>query len=194
MIRRDQWPHVSPDQPKPAAGLQNDYMLFLSAISTAPGTSTSTPSPTASRPGSTSSGTPARSIRTRSRSRCSRTTSRANQIQTNYYYNATPGAAQRDIKSRRCNCATRWSRWRRTTRPRDPAAFATQYGQMLADRQKAFGAPGHRALASPSTERAEAARRRYFDRSQWLPGAPLPDQASDEEADPCRTLMAATTS
>ena len=37
--------------------------------------------------------------RIRSRSRRSRTISAHNQIDTNYYYNATPGAAQRDIKA-----------------------------------------------------------------------------------------------
>ena len=41
----------------------------------------------------------ARNIRTRSRSRPFKNYIRANQIDTDYYYNSVPGAAQRDIKS-----------------------------------------------------------------------------------------------
>ncbi len=102
----------------------------------------------------------------------------ANQIQTNYYYNATPGAAQRDIvQALQLRDALRGLAQDHATS--DPAAFAAKYSQMLADRQKAFGAQGIAPAASPATERAEAARRRYFDRSQWLPGAPRPDQIAN---------------
>ena len=101
----------------------------------------------------------------------------ANQLQTNYYYNATPGAAQRDIIQalQLRDALVALARDHATT---DPAGFAPKYNQMLADRQKAFGAQGIAPSASPSTERAEAARRRYLDRSKWLPSAdPRPDQA-----------------
>jgi hypothetical protein len=50
---------------------------------------------------------------------------------------------------------------------------------MLADRQKAFGAQGIAPSASPAAERAEAARRRYFDESQWLPVVDLPKTATN---------------
>jgi hypothetical protein len=177
VIRRDQWPHVSPDQPKPAAGLQNDYMLFLSNFN---GTwdqyidafadgiptgldflwYTSTKYPHS---------IPIAAFKDYIA---------ANQLQTNYYYNATPGAAQRDIvQSLQLRDAL--VALAREHAAADPAAFAVTYNQMLADRQKAFGAQGIAPAASPATARAEAARRRYFDRSQWLPGAPRPDQVTN---------------
>ncbi len=177
VIRRDQWPQVSPDQPKPAGGLQNDYMLFLSNFNGtwdqyidafADGiptgldflwyTSTKYPH---SIPIAVFKNYIA-----------------ANQLQTNYYYNATPGAAQRDIiqSLQLRDALVALARDHATT---DPAGFAPKYNQMLADRQKAFGAQGIAPSASPSTERAEAARRRYLDRSKWLPSAdPRPDQAT----------------
>ena len=172
MIRRAAWPHVSPDQPKPAAGLQNDYMLFLSNFNGtwdqyidafADGiptgldflwyTSTKYPH---SIPIAVFKDYIA-----------------ANQIQTNYYYNATPGAAQRDIV-RRCSCATRWWIWRGSTRhsSRPPSPRSTT--RCWPTGRSAFGAQGIAPAASPATERAEAARRRYFDRSQWLPGRGAP--------------------
>ena len=94
IIRRDQWPDLGQGK---QATRQRLHAVPV-ATSTAPGTSISTPSPTAFRAGWTCSGTPAPNIRTRSRSQFKDYIG-ANQIHTNYYYNATPGAAQRDIKA-----------------------------------------------------------------------------------------------
>jgi hypothetical protein len=89
-----------------------------------------------------------------------------NQIQTNYFYNATPGAAQRDVKHA---LVLRDALQELVTAhaANDPAAFAVTYARTLASMQSAFGAHGIAPSASPATERAEAARRRYFDPSTW---------------------------
>ena len=94
MIRRDQWPELGQ-----ASDAEQRLHAVLSATSTAPGTSISTPSPTASRTGSTCSGTPAPNIPHSIPITPFKNYIRANQIDTDYYYNATPGAAQRDIKA-----------------------------------------------------------------------------------------------
>ena len=104
IIRRDQWPDLG-QPPRPAA---NDYMLFCSNFNGTwdqyidafadgiPGgldlfwySSTKYPHSIPITP--------------------FKNYIRANQIDTDYYYNATPGAAQRDIKSRRsARAAARW--------------------------------------------------------------------------------------
>ncbi|WP_192912532.1 hypothetical protein [Paracraurococcus ruber] len=173
VIRRDQWPVLHKDQPKPAKLLQNDYMLFLSNFNGtwdqyidafADGiptgldllwyTSTKYPHsiPIADFKNYIS----------------------ANQIQTRYYYNATPGAAQRDIKQALVmrDELVALARLQPTA---TPAEFGRAYRKLLARVQRGFGAHGIAPAASPATERADAARRRYFDPDTWgrdIPQAP----------------------
>ena len=86
----------------------------------------------------------------------------ANQFQTGYYYNATPGAAQRDIKAA--------LRVRRELialaelHPRaDAATFAAAYRAALARLANSLAAPGFAPIASLATENADLARRAFID-------------------------------
>jgi hypothetical protein len=168
VIRREQWPVVSDEQRvvlKASPPLANDYMLFLSNFNGtwdqyidafADGipsgldflwyTSTKYPHsiPIAAFKDYISH----------------------NQIQTNYYYNATPGAAQRDIK-RALVLRDALQTLAAAHAKGDAVAFAATYAATLASIQNSFGAHGIAPSASPATERAEAARRRYFDPSTW---------------------------
>ena len=89
---------------------------------------------------------------------------RANQVDTNYYYNATPGSGQRDIKQ-----ALRLAAAIRTlaaTMPAEDAAFADAYKALLRQVQGAMGAPGYAPIASLDTARADEHRCRFV-RSRW---------------------------
>jgi hypothetical protein len=84
-----------------------------------------------------------------------------NQIQTNYYYNATPGAAQRDIKAA--------LRVRREVlalaalyRDGNPAAFAEAYRAALNRVANSLASPGYAPIASIATKKADAARREFI--------------------------------
>ena len=85
----------------------------------------------------------------------------ANQIQTNYYYNATPGAAQRDIKAAQ--------RVRRELlaladlhRRGDAAAFAQAYREALTRLANSLASPGYAPIASVATQKADAARNQFI--------------------------------
>lgn len=81
----------------------------------------------------------------------------ANQVETAYYYNATPGSAQRDIKAGlrvRREMIMLEALHART----DPAAFAKVYRSTLARLANSLAAPGYAPIASISTRKAEAAR------------------------------------
>jgi len=97
---------------------------------------------------------------------------RFNQVDTNYYYNATPGAAQRDIKN-----ALRVYAALRDLAPKHakltPDQFAAEYRKALigtpagADQpgqpgvQNALGSPGYAPVASEDTERATKNREAF---------------------------------
>ena len=85
----------------------------------------------------------------------------ANQIQTNYYYNATPGAAQRDIKA-----ALRVRRELLALadqhRGGDAAAFAKAYRQALTRLACSLASPGYAPIASVATQKADAARNAFI--------------------------------
>jgi hypothetical protein len=80
-----------------------------------------------------------------------------NQFDTQYYYNATPGAAQRDIKA-----AIRLRRALRDLARHHasdtPAAFAERYRKMLVSVQGCLGEQGYAPVASLSTEAADINR------------------------------------
>lgn len=82
---------------------------------------------------------------------------RHNQIDTDYYYNATPGSAQRDIKSAlRVRTAVLALAARHAGLP--PEDFVAEYRAMLRVVQNDLGAPGYAPVASNDSERADARR------------------------------------
>jgi len=85
---------------------------------------------------------------------------RANQIDTDYYYNATPGAAQRDIKSalriRRAILALAGQH--KTLTPED---FQKAYIAELCKLQNELGYQGYAPVASNDTESADKNRNAY---------------------------------
>ena len=85
----------------------------------------------------------------------------ANQIQTNFYYNATPGAAQRDIKA-----ALRVRRELLALadqhRGGDAAAFAKAYREALTRLASSLASPGYAPIASVATQKADAARNAFI--------------------------------
>jgi hypothetical protein len=89
---------------------------------------------------------------------------RANQIDTDYYYNATPGAAQRDVKAA--------LRVRRAilrladAHAEGPEAFAAAFARELGQVTNDLGSPGFAPVASNDTRRADANRIERM-RSRW---------------------------
>jgi hypothetical protein len=85
---------------------------------------------------------------------------RANQIDTDYYYNATPGAAQRDIKSalriRRAILALAGQH--KTLTPED---FQKAYIAELCKPQNELGYQGYAPVASNDTDNADKNRNAY---------------------------------
>jgi hypothetical protein len=99
---------------------------------------------------------------------------RANQVDTNYYYNATPGSGQRDIKQALRLAAA--IRALAAAPPTDDAAFAAAWRGLLRQAQGAMGAPGYAPVASLDTERADDDRCRYV-RERWGPQGAGPPAA-----------------
>lgn len=152
IIRRDQWPQLG----QPPAKLANDYMLFCSNFNgtwdqyidafadAIPGGLDLLWYSSTKYPGSIPI-TPFKNY------------IRVNQVDTNYYYNATPGSGQRDIK-----LALKLSH--------DLAAIAAKAGQMsaaelasayervLIANQGGLGAPGYAPVASCDTAAADRNR------------------------------------
>jgi hypothetical protein len=80
-----------------------------------------------------------------------------NQIYTDYYYNATPGSAQRDIKKAMA-VNDQLKDLARLYKTETPAEFAKSYRQAMFALQESFGEPGYGAVASLDTERADINR------------------------------------
>ena len=80
-----------------------------------------------------------------------------NQIYTDYYYNATPGSAQRDVK-----CAMRVYDTLKDLAARhageSPEDFAKSYREALLKMQGCLGEPGYGPVASLDTENADINR------------------------------------
>ena len=80
-----------------------------------------------------------------------------NQFHTSYYYNATPGSGQRDIKA----ALKLHAELRDLARQHPgaaPQAFAAQFRKSLAKIQNCLGSPGYAPVASVDTARADANR------------------------------------
>ncbi|GAB5447543.1 MAG: hypothetical protein Gyms2KO_24160 [Gymnodinialimonas sp.] len=88
-----------------------------------------------------------------------------NQISTDYYYNATPGSAQRDVK-------TSLLIFDEVLKLADlhgsatPEAFAAAYEKAAVATQVGLGDPGFGPVASLDTERAEVNRRDFVEDTQ----------------------------
>ncbi|MBV8687015.1 MAG: hypothetical protein JOZ90_15620 [Alphaproteobacteria bacterium] len=160
LIRRDQWP----DFGQPKERIENDYMLFVSNFNGTwdqyidafsdglPGgldllwyTSVKYPHSIPITP--------------------FKAYIRANQIDTDYYYNATPGAAQKDIKA-----AMRLRRalidLGKQHAGLTPEQFAAAYRQMLVARQNDLRGQGEAPVASTDTACADVNRLPYV-RARW---------------------------
>ena len=86
---------------------------------------------------------------------------RANQIDIPYYYNATPGAAQRDIKAAlRLSAAVQ--ELARAHAGASPADFTEKYRRCLLTVQDCLGSQGYAPVASNDTELAAQHRAPYL--------------------------------
>lgn len=85
---------------------------------------------------------------------------RANQIDTDYYYNATPGAAQRDIKAA-LRVRDALLELARGHAGATPDAFAAAYRAALVTVQNGLGSQGPAPVASNDTAHADANRQPY---------------------------------
>ena len=90
---------------------------------------------------------------------------RANQIDTNYYYNATPGSGQRDIK---CAMRIRLSvvALARVYGQQTPEQFAVLWRETLVQVQNDLGSPGFAPVASNDTANADLHRQPLI-RARW---------------------------
>jgi hypothetical protein len=88
-----------------------------------------------------------------------------NQIDTTYYYNATPGSTQRDIKAA-LRVAEVIKALAALHAQSSPADFAAVYRQRLLEVQNCLGAPGYAPIASTDTEEAESSRAPFV-RAAW---------------------------
>jgi hypothetical protein len=84
-----------------------------------------------------------------------------NQFDIQYYYNATPGSGQRDIKAALRVYAELQSLDARHPKMAD-AEFATEYKKSMARIQNSLGSPGYAPIASLDTERAEDNRLNFL--------------------------------
>jgi len=82
---------------------------------------------------------------------------RFNQVDTDYYYNATPGSAQRDIKAA-LRVRTALLGLAAQHKSLSPDEFALAYRAMLTQVQSDLGSPGYAPVASNDSERADANR------------------------------------
>ena len=83
-----------------------------------------------------------------------------NQFDTNYYYNATPGSAQRDIKSA-LNVYYALQALAQIHRASNPAAFAAEYRKFLVTVQNSLGSPGYAPIASLDTQNSDFNRKPF---------------------------------
>ena len=84
-----------------------------------------------------------------------------NQIHTSYYYNATPGSAQRDIKAALLLYAALKELADKHQKLK-AADFAVEYRKTLAKVQNCLGSPGFAPVASPDTANADDNRKRFL--------------------------------
>ena len=82
-----------------------------------------------------------------------------NQFHTGYYYNATPGSAQRDIKAAlKVYAELKALADKFETTRGNPENFQREYRKSLAKIQNCLGSPGYAPIASLDTARADVNR------------------------------------
>jgi hypothetical protein len=164
IIKRDQWPDLGQGKQK----LDNDYMLFCSnfngtwdqyidAFSDGIPTGLNMFWFSATKYPYSIPVTPFKNYITH------------NQIGTDYYYNATPGSAQRDVKSalRVYDALLKLEK----AHAEGPEAFAKAYRAAMLRVQNNLGDPGFGPVASLDTERADVNREAYVNKAQERFGA-----------------------
>jgi hypothetical protein len=102
-------------------------------------------------------------------------------VNADYYYNATPGAAQRDITA----ALRAWRAVRALAEIRpflDPIAFELEYNRMFTAIQNDLGAAGPGVVSSLPTELAHVLRQRAVD-AEWqgLPPGATPYREREKE-------------
>jgi len=167
IIKRDQWPDLGQGR----QNLQNDYLLFssnfngtwdqyLDAFSDGNPTGVDGAWITATKFPHSIPSTPFKDY------------VRVNQVDTDYYYNSTPGAAQRDIKA-----ALRVRRVAldlvRQHAVMTPAQFQKAYVAALCSVQNDLGSQGYAPVASNDTKNADANRAAYVQGQPHAAGALL---------------------
>lgn len=175
IIRRDQWPQLG----QPSAKLSNDYMLFCSNFN---GTwdqyidafadgipdgldlfwyaSTKYPNSIPITP--------------------FKDYIRANQIDTNYYYNATPGSGQRDVKLA-LKLAADLREVAADAASLGDEALASAFERILIANQGGLGSPGYAPVASCDTAAADR-NRADAELGRWGEGGSGPIEAEREVA------------
>ncbi len=88
-----------------------------------------------------------------------------NQINTDYYYNATPGSGQRDIKTS-LQVYDALLDLEKAHATQSPEEFQKTYREALVKVQMGLGDPGFGPVASLDTERADVERERYVRETQ----------------------------
>lgn len=88
-----------------------------------------------------------------------------NQIPTDYYYNATPGSAQRDIKSA-MEVRKALLSLEEAHKTQSPEEFLKTYREALGEVQGCFGEPGYAPVASLDTENADRNREPFVRRAE----------------------------
>lgn len=86
----------------------------------------------------------------------------ANQISTNYYYNATPGAAQRDIKAA-LRVREAVLELEAIHKKGDAAAFAVAWKDAINKLGNSLASPGFAPIASLAAQNSDAARDQFID-------------------------------
>ena len=105
-----------------------------------------------------------------------------NQFDTGYYYNATPGSAQRDIKAALKVYAELKAL---AAKSLDTTSFTREYNMALARVQNCLGSPGYAPIASLDTETAEQNRSKFLgapDREPVPRAAPRAQKSSPSPA------------
>jgi len=91
-----------------------------------------------------------------------------NQFDTGYYYNATPGSAQRDIKAA-LKVFAELKALAAKHAALDAKAFTIEYNKALARVQNCLGSPGYAPIASLDTETAEQNRSKFLGALDRMP-------------------------
>jgi hypothetical protein len=101
---------------------------------------------------------------------------RHNQITTDYYYNATPGSAQRDIKAA-LRVMAKIKELAALDPQTPPGEFRERYQAALQSVQNDLGAPGYAPIASDDSDSADIHREKYV-LERWGPDLPKPAPVS----------------